>query len=706
MVTTTAGTSPNEEKIPMYDLANENPLGIKIKEITKPEEIRFTDDKPKPYNPFKSSTTTTTTTTTASPNSSTVIETSTEAIKKLSTTESTSTSTVISISTEPPKDSNESSTEDSNQLSGEHESRDYMDDGALSGDELTSGAPPIKAFAEGEVEPQVLLASADSNTIGDNSGNKSVRQTVENNASSEIDQSSENSSELFGSSSESTSESSTPSYVVSSERSGEESNLASSTPKNLVVVRHGGKTESFLLSGVEELQRVEELDVISSTTENSQEIRDTVTQSSSELFGSSSTFDSMEIKSSEEMVMDGSSSTTGTPENFEDNITVSLAINKSLDNTLSDSSIENLTNNSIEVSTQGPDNSSENSSEILSIGEQVFETIYYPEEKSTAFPSNEEPIDTVFYGTTEGPFDGSSTTDDIESSSSSESSSVPTTLGPVLVSESSSTPKRTSTELIYESTSSSSFDDEDSTLPENPEYPPIPDDLSLMHKEEEEEKRRLPSKMQSDETVSSTAGPCDECDSALKTVELSTRGPTLATIKLFHKDDTIDGRAPGEPHLVPEWERTTTTTKKIEESTTLGPKDTVNVLNDIPKTNIVDNVAIVKLNKSEALTQIETLPNDVESEEKYGRKEPTTERPTTRGYANIDAEESASSSPSEYDGSTADNASPKDDAESIKMSSGSVDEETNVQYSLEGSQMPSSFVNYLKNLEKDMGWPF
>lgn len=46
--------------IPPSAVGNDNPLGIKIKEITKPEEIRITDEKPK----FKVSTSTSTTTTT------------------------------------------------------------------------------------------------------------------------------------------------------------------------------------------------------------------------------------------------------------------------------------------------------------------------------------------------------------------------------------------------------------------------------------------------------------------------------------------------------------------------------------------------------------------------------------------------------------------------------------------------------------------
>lgn len=722
LATTTVGNSPSVEKNPMLQLANDNPLGIKIKEITKPEEIRITDDKPKPFNPFKSTsttTTTTTTTTTATPSTTTTVKTSTEAITKISsTTELMSTSTVSSTSTEIPRDSNET-TEDTNQSNGDHESRDYVSDDALFAD--ASNAPPTKASKEeGEVEPQVLLGSADSNTIGDDTGNKSVRQTVESSTSNDFDQSSESSSEFYSSTTESAIESSTPlSDATSTESSGEAVDLVSSTPKNLVVVRHGGKTESFHISGTDGLQRVEEpAEVLSSTTENSQEVGEAAIQSSSLQpdFGSSTVdgFDSFESRSREDLVMENSSSTTGTPENFEETGTVSPALDKKLDNTLNlnvnDNSTEILTNNSIEVSTPVSENSVENSSEILLPAEQVYGTVYYGEDRSTASPSSEEAFETVYYGSTEDVSDSSSTTDDLEASSTSDSSASSTTTASISVTESSSATKTTSTEPVSESTSRFSFGDEDdTTLPENPEYPPIPDDLSLTHKDDEE--RRSPSKVIEDSVVSSTAGPCDECESALKSIELSTQGPTLEEIKLSHESDSVESRAPGEPLLIPEWERTTTTTQKPEESTTLGPKETVTAVNEISKTAIFDRV--VKTNKSEALTNIETLPNDVDSDEKYGRKEPTTERPTTKGYASADLSEegSAASSLSEYEGSTVAGATdPKDDAESIKYNSSGADSVSNESYSLEGpfvAKWPQPDImgmNYWRNIGRINGW--
>lgn len=399
-VATTTVSSQKEDKNPLLQLANENPLGIKIKEITKPEEIRITDDKPKPFNPFKS----TTTTTTPSPTTTTTItttETSTlESTTKLST-ESTSLSDGISTET-PSKDT---TTEDNNQPSTT-ESHDYMDDGpALS--ENSSGPPPTKASANGEVEPEVLLVSADSNSIGDDSGNKSVRQTTENSTSAE-----DQSPDIYDSSSTTEGgvyESSTAASDLSSTRNVEWVDLSDQpTPKNIVVVRQGGKTESFHISGTDGLQRVEEFDVLSSTTDGSQdEVSESATPDQSlELMPSA------ENKSSEEVSTE-TSSTAGSMEVFEETVTATLKIEKHLDNTLetNDNSTEQVGNSSSEATTPG-DSSSESP-----VSEEIYETIYYPEEKTTASPSSEEAIDTVYYSSTQGIFDASSTTESSDFSS-------------------------------------------------------------------------------------------------------------------------------------------------------------------------------------------------------------------------------------------------------------------------------------------------
>lgn len=248
-------------------------------------------------------------------------------------------------------------------------------------------------------------------------------------------------------------------------------------------------------------------------------------------------------------------------------------------------------------------------------------------------------------------------------------------------------------------------EEEDITPPENPEFPYIPDDVSntALHNKEIEEERRLPSK--SDENVSSTAGPCSDC-AIVKVIESSTtQGPPLEEVKMSHKLDKIESRAPGEPLLIPEWERTTVQKATIEELTTLGPKEATTTTNVINKTAVLDNAVeatmiVSNTNKSSALIA-ETLPNDVSSEEKYGRKEPTTEWPTTKGYANLDDNEegSASSIQAEFDSSTVEGASPKDDAESIKLNSSAVDEEeTNNSYVEGRSYAVNPFESYWKHV--------
>lgn len=91
-----ATSSSASAAVPPSAVGNDNPLGIKIKEITKPEEIRIIDEKPK-FVVKVSSTTTTTTTTTESPSTTTTTVTASSSSSSPSdaetTTDSYSTST-------------------------------------------------------------------------------------------------------------------------------------------------------------------------------------------------------------------------------------------------------------------------------------------------------------------------------------------------------------------------------------------------------------------------------------------------------------------------------------------------------------------------------------------------------------------------------------------------------------------------------------
>lgn len=673
-------TANSNDRDSILQLANENPLGIKIKEITKPEEIRITDDKPKPFNPFKS-TTTTTTTTVASTTAS--LDVTADEIEAKSSTESST----ITLTTETLKESKKLPTEDTSQSpnQGEH---DFVDNG-VSIDNNSSDAPPsVKAL----VEPEVLLNSgADSNSIADDASNKNVRQIVEQSTTGgDIDQFSDNND--FSSTTELSTESSIPSDTSTTENGEEIDLLASSTPQNVVFVRTDGKTESFHISGTDGLQRVEELEVdVSSTTESDSNSNQ---ESTPRDFAKSN-----EKNASNDGISSGSSEitsmelTTNEPETFVETGSVSLAIEKKFDKSLNSnaSAIDNISNNSIEVSTL--DEGIESSSEF-SPSERVYEPFYFEidEKSSTASPSDDRAFETVYYpiSSTEDSSESSSTTSDTNGGFSITDQST------VTATESPSTAKST---FSYE-------EEQEVTPGENPFYPYIPDDLSIHNKEvtEHEEKRRLPSKVLNP-MVSTTVGPaCDECDDVVKMIEpSSTQGPSDQDVKISHKSDAIEPRVPGEPHLIPEWERNPTEKAPvIDASTTLGPNDTeINALN---KTFASNESNESKENQSAAL-MLETAVASIDSDEKYGRKEPTTERSTTKGYANVNDDTSSSAQQSDdQQNPTTDDALPDDDAESIKLnSSASTDDDTNESYE-NRPLVPNSFQNYWRYVSKINDW--
>lgn len=194
-LTTVSSAIHKDENTPLLNFANENPLGIKIIEITKPEEIRITDDKPKASVPKFATTmmttmTTKTTSTAQSPKIEIVTKTQTTESSSIAISESTtidSPTTITTTKTTTPATKKAIDFEDSNQSvnSNEGEIHDYMDDGTIVDDKIPGVAAdsPTKQTietADGEVETELSLAGADSNTIGDESSNKSVRQTVEN----------------------------------------------------------------------------------------------------------------------------------------------------------------------------------------------------------------------------------------------------------------------------------------------------------------------------------------------------------------------------------------------------------------------------------------------------------------------------------------------------------------------------------------------
>lgn len=597
--------------------ANENPLGIKIKEITKPEEIRITDDKPKAFKPTKS---TTTTTTTVAP--STMSLATTEALIDGTSTQHEQTSTKQMF------------IEDSNP---QIESEDYMDDGTILSENAGDIASPSTDTFE-VVEPELTLVNADANTIGDATSSKNVRQTIESSTNRlDVEQSPENVSELFSSTTDSgieiNGEVSTPNSDF-----GE---VVSSTP-NIVVVKQGGKTKSFQISGIEGLQRVD-------VTENSQadSNESPIHNEGSDTSGSTT-----------EDFGNDFSSTTVSLEKLDDATEIASVRNLNQDFHSNEDKQEGSTRSSNEASTSSSEQPSESSSDISSSS-----TTPATGDDSSTGSSTVDP----FMGSTVDSIDTSSTTpesvslnspidDGISSSTEQSSSTTPASQ------ESTPQARSSSIEPCAESSSRSTLEDDETTNAENPEYPYIPDDFSIHCKQIEEEERRHQHSEESSssktETIERSTATVEASSVANVEQHSTTQGPLHDDdmMKESHKLDEVKSRAPGEPHLVPEWERATTAKPLIENNT--GLQLIVSTTSGFLEQIKADNETTTKQNDKA----------DLSSEESYGNKEPTTERSTTQGYKDsIESDSISSISSTEVDTSTLEQVSPKDDAESIKL---------------------------------------
>lgn len=155
-------------------MGNDNPLGIKIKEITKPEEIRITDEKPK----FKVSTSTsTTTTTTTEPSPTYPFSTSepTEAtFEAVSTSESaTAFDQSFNKTTDDPFQLGEEFEQDLFNGSDTNKNVREVDSGFING--LDVGAE--EAYKEPQVEdvgPALEIGDQDSRSLFDSSSTTST----------------------------------------------------------------------------------------------------------------------------------------------------------------------------------------------------------------------------------------------------------------------------------------------------------------------------------------------------------------------------------------------------------------------------------------------------------------------------------------------------------------------------------------------------
>lgn len=680
-------STPKDELNPPVISPVENTLGIKIKEITKPEEIRITDDKPKIFKPTKST------------------------VSRQETTESST--LPIDDGIDMTSTTQKSFIEDTN-LSTENVEK--VNNENVSTEDVSNS--PVPSTTESNVNELIELEHTDINTIGDELSNKSVRQAVGNtnetnntfhkgdadvtplyaattDSSSERNEISNSNEQMSTSTEDITFASST----IRPEASDEKQTVVQ-VSDDVVIVHHSGQTKSITVIGAAGLQRGEDTenenrhdsDGLRTSTENT--LEDSSSSSSqSPQPDEQSTVNSVSIPNeliesttlSENLdVLDGTlnSPELVSSEIFGDNSAVVRdsptekmtnavhKLNESNDNEHS------TINNSLEVISFG-DVSTEDSGEITAASDQVFETVLH---HTTTGPLKSIVYETTYYGTTVDSIEGSSSPfdDDILSSSSEFSF---TTEGPRILEESSST-----TASSFESSSRYATEDYD----DNPEFPHIPDDLSIHGRMEEDElKRPLSNKVIAEEISSTTIGPrpldisagtvknensilkisstegppsldvtSDNVEKETLILEISSTAgpPSLDEIKKVHEHDMILERSPGEPHLIPEWERNTTV---IDESTTAINNDVKNVTQMVNGTEIIEEISFINGTKAEINgTLNEKLTNELNSDESYGKKEPTTERSTTTNYEQSSSELSESVSSEGF--------YPKEDAESIK----------------------------------------
>lgn len=665
--------APVENQVPY---SADNPLGIKIKEITKPEEIRITDDKPKLFKPP----------TKAIPSSKELVNPTPQptALPSPTPTPITPTNEIHSMS-EDTNRVNESNESTSKEIA--HSEEENI---SVSGDTTEK----IESyFGSGDSEiPSLHLGISDENTLGDGFSNKNVRQAVKN--TSDPENGSETTEDIKKEIGDgmSTSSATTESYPTNS--SIAESSVVR-VGNDVVIVKD---SVNITLKGAAGLQQGEDIendetrkhDVGDTTivtiiteadntkslqTENgvsSPQSQEVVTTEVSSSLG--------DTLASAELVSDSSSDELSG--NGKRKLLIGSPGKKSLkpkDNKNSDSYevVEPdglLTENVKSSSTEKPLNSLD----------QVFETVFY---YNTNKPLVYEP---TYYGITVDSFEGSSSPfDDDQYSSTSE----PAPAGGVSLESTASPSVESSSHHIIEEEENSNNNDK------NIEFPELPEDVSI-HKTVIEE-RRISGKIITEEAYSTTVGPDDnanvisfnsvlhetvskassgdssttvgpldlikaEPDNAdsetvrmesLSSVDVSehsstTSGPEESlrntedtSVKESHKIDNIQERSPGEPHLIPEWERTTT---EIVETTVFNIEDATK-----PQSN-----SSTTANELEKIEEVK-VSNELSSGEQNSQKKVSTTEKSIAANGSESELESSSSSTEHY--------VPDDDAESIKF---------------------------------------
>lgn len=692
----------------------ENPLGIKIKEITKPEEIRITDDKPKLFKPTKS------------------VISSKELLNP--TTPILLPSPVPTPTT--PIDEEKNISEDTNQTVKSIQSIEENEQSTE------------KQIDSSESDSILHLGIADVNALGDGSSNKSVRQANKNTSDSEL--SLENDENLSSVNSTDTKETESNDVTSTPNPNSEETSSPSST-SDPSVVRVGNDvvivkdSVNITLKGAAGLQQGED----SETDENRKHEND-VGVTTVQTLDKASQIENETISRSSEEILNLGPQDLGTTEPepilgsavnsaelvsamSSDELTEGSRRKFSAGNIGEKSSKSNKNDDSgsfevIDSNESSTDNATDKPTDI---SEQVFETVYY---YTTKGPLNTIAFEPRYYGSTsDGSIEGSSSPyDDDLFGSTSDAQYSTAGIGSSEMAYTSSPTVESSSRFLHE---------EEEIIPnENPEFPELPEDFSVHHAlSEEEAKKRVPSKIIAEEPHLTTIGPIDDTKPNLALQEFSansipkdsstTIGPTVlekssseapisetlrlelvsstsgpdtvvaetlkeedALLKDSHKSDNIQERSPGEPLLIPEWERTTTETD--ESVVTNFDNNNSSQLQNNSILNENDTISKVSLSNesNQEKTEDYKLTNELNLDE---QKEATTEQLTTKISANLVSEiDSTSSSTDHYD--------PDEDAESIKFHDSSEDNIFDAKFIEKPSFLGFDFIaDYIKLQQKN-----
>lgn len=572
------------------EMLNNNPLGIKIKEITKPEEIRIIDEKPKQtyqiIKPFESN----------GSNQPKIYAPTAPRIEPIAPQPPT-VLVANPVINSPP-----------NTVEIDDEQVPAIASSILASQDAeakkTTSAEKSPSTVETSTEPINKLESAEGNSITDEDTLKIVRHTD----SVQMDQASaENAS-------------------IATNVSDSEKDVPGTGGKEVVIVDSNGQTKPITVFGVEGLQRGDELDeVLEYDEKKTASKRSDVPQINLDI----STEGPGDHSTAPELIYENSSSTgQSNPSDFK---TVSEVdpIGSSSDDVIRIA----LTSDTLDSTTEGLSVdgrlSTSNSSE-------VFETVYQTLDNEDSDVEDSQAHGSVFHTVYREP-------DEI-------APLVAWTEGP----------KVAEMDAIES-------DDHDADI--NPAYPKQSDDLSIYQTQVRAEEENMSAKDEKilPDILDLLSNSTYSYNSTTVAPEswLKQNGNSSTTEGMPIDDETAlipQERSPGEPLLIPEWERNTT------ESTTQ---------NSTSSDESLEEEAL--LPNGEA-TELDSIASGDGPAKKFKERESTT--PNVRRLIDIDE-----------DGSGGLEHHPKDDIESLKIQDGSGDSSTYLKPYLDSSVR--SFVNVL-----------